>query len=213
MRQFQTGLVILAVLFPVLASAGQANHSYKWVKDDKVSSQGILDSGQAFRLVPMKQAQALELVRKVMSGDLCLSLAEFNQAHRQQEAETTLKTILPEEITKQEIPSMASEDYCFILDAKLKADGDKTRITLVAIPVYRVDTAKAANAGQNVVEIKIKTDSSQVIGMGPIFVMPTAGQPTDFNLQTLPDAADRAAMLVRSFVYYLDQKLANKATP
>jgi hypothetical protein len=208
MRYLFVGLMVLAMDFPGVALADPASHSYKWVKDEKISSANVLTSGQSSRIVPVASAQALELVRQVMGGDLHLSLANYSAAYHRQVAETTPETLVPKQIAKKEVPSLASEDYKFMLEAQLKADGNQTRITLLANPIYRVDTAKAPKAVHSLVEIR--NDSTREVNLGPIFVMPPTSQPEDFDMQTLPDAAERAAQLVRACMYYLDERPADK---
>lgn len=188
----------------VLASGGVwARPGDQWIKDEKASSRAVLTSGQAFRLAPQELPAALKLVRTIMEQKLHLSLAEFNPRQHLQSGETTQRTGLPESIAPKN-PVMASEDYFFVLEASLKAEGRKTRIMVEARPAYRM-AGKAGRPNSNSVEIKIQGNSSQAVGLGPIFVMPAAGQPADFNLPTLPDGAERAALLVRSFMYYWDQ--------
>jgi hypothetical protein len=212
MRRFLIGLVAFIILVPSAVLAVPVNSNYKWVKDEKVSSQSVLNSTQAIRVVPLETVKALELVREVMNDNLHLSITAYDQARQQQVAETTSKTILPGKIAREETPIMASADYVFILEIKLKSDGNnKTRIMLVANPVYRVDTVQNTKPTQSSIEVTIKSDSTQAVNLGPVFMMPTAGQPADFDLQTLPDAAERAALLVRSFLFYLDQKMTERA--
>lgn len=185
------------------APAGQ------WIKDSRVSSQNVLAGSQAFRILPLGEAEALALVKEILGGDhgLHLTAGPYQPSRHALEAQTTRRTVLPEKIAGPDSLVLADREFYFVLEAKFKANGRQTRIMLTASPVYRA-APRAPGTDKNTVEIKVRGDASQAVGLGPILVMPAAGQSADFKLRTLPDAAERAAKLVRSFLYYLDQKMA-----
>ncbi len=197
--------VVLMLIGTVM---GQANPGSTWVKDTRVSSDDILTSSQSVRIVPLSEAAALKLVRKIMQQDLNLTLAAYQPEFHLQAAETTLKTKIPDALSEVDHVVLNDKDFMFILEIKLRLHGDKTKLMLVSHPVYHVDPSKQTKPNTRV-EIKVQGDASQVVSMGPIFLVPMAGSP-DVGTQTLPDAADRAAKLVRAFMYYLDKRVGEK---
>jgi len=62
------------------------------------------------------------------------------------------------------------------------------------------------NAGT--IEIKVKADPGQAVAIGPMFVVPIVGRPSDYGVDVLPDAAARAGKLVKSFMYSLDKRVS-----
>ena len=199
--------LIFSALLLGVAIAHAAKHDHTWLKDKRVSSQDVLSSSLSSRIVPLSEAKALETVRSIMKRDLHMTLSKYDKKNRQQVAQTTLKTILPEEIAGRGNRELADEDYVFMLEVELKKIDGQTRIIAKAHPIYRVRATKGDDK-KNTIEIKVKAEPGQAVALGPMFVMPAAGQPADYNAQTLPDAAQRAANLVRYFMQELDQRIS-----
>jgi hypothetical protein len=147
-----------------------------------------------------------------MTGDLFLALAEYHKSKHQQDAETTPDSVLPEQVIGQAEVELGDEDYLFSLEVRLKSYADRTRLIVNAHPVYRihdVDAEEEANSetAENTVEVKVKAGRNQAVSMGPVYIEPALGVPADYEIQPLPDAAERCAKLVRSFMYLLDQRI------
>ena len=211
MRNILIGL-LAAVLVTGATGVLAKARIYKWVKDKEVSSGDVLTKTQASRVVTLSERRALEAVRRVMTEDLYLVLAEYHDSRHRQDAETTPDSVLPEAVVGQEDLELADEDYRFLLQVRLKAYGGRTRVLAEAYPVYRVrDYDKEAeldeDGGGGEVEIKVRADEHQAVAVGPIFVAPVPGRPGRYGAELLPDAAERAGDLVKSFVYFLDRRI------
>jgi hypothetical protein len=221
-------IIIMAMAWGLVAGLafyGQAKpHIYKWVKDKQCSSDDLLRPSESTRVLAVTETKAFEWGHQVMTDDLFMSLAEYHKTRHQQDGETNPDTVLPEQIIRLEKVELADEDYRFILEVTLKTlNKQRTRVLVKASPVYRIRDAEAedardedSNSGGNSVEVKIKGDRDSVVGMGPIFVVPMVGMLSEYNLTPLPDASDRAAKLVRSFLYLMDKRVAGvkpKPTP
>ncbi len=203
----------LVVGLSVLAHAGP--HQYKWIQDKTVSSDEVLRKSQAQRVLPINESETLEAVKQVMTDDLFMALAQYHKSRHRQDGETTPETVLPEEIVKQHEVELIDEDYRFLLEVSLKKYGARTRVIAKAVPVYRVrdldaEAAQGDNNEGTSVEVKVKSDQGGAVAMGPIFVAPTYGMPGDFGISPLPDAAERGGLLVRSFMYFLEKRVAAK---
>lgn len=206
--------MVLGLVFAAAALA-RAEYLYKWIKDTDVNSGRVLRPTQASRVFAAPEAAALEAVRKVMTDDLYLALAEYHPTRHRQDAETVKDTVLPEEVVGQNPEvDLVDEDYRFLLEVKLKSVGNRTRVTAKASPVYRVrdldaEAERAAGQGNenNTVDIKVQADQTSAVQVGPIYIEPLEGPLTGYQVAPLPDAADRAAKLVRSFMYFMDQRV------
>ncbi len=186
---------------------------YKWVKDKKVSSKQVLSRSQAKRVISLSESQALQMVRQVMTDDLYLALGEYQKTKHLQEAETTDDSVLPEEVIGEEEVELVDEDYGFLLEVKLKKYGGRTRVTAKAHPIYRIRDLEAEDAESDeenagTIEIKVKADQNQAVAIGPMFVAPIIGRPSDYDITILPEAALRAGKLVKSFMYLLDKRVS-----
>ncbi len=194
-------------------AAGAAPLIYEWVKDRRVSSDRVLPASQRTRVLAVPEARALDLVRQVMTEDLFLSLAEYHRTRHVQDGETTADSVLPEAVAGPGDVELADEDYLFFLEVKLRAFGGRTRVTAKASPMYRIrdleaeEEAYGETAGARTqVDLRVRAEAGAAVAAGPIFITPVDGLPSDHGLQTLPDAGARAALLVRSFLYLLDQR-------
>ncbi len=186
---------------------------YKWVKDKKVSSKQVLRSSQSKRVIPVTETQALQMIRQVMTDDLYLALGEYQKTKHLQEAETTDDSVLPEEIIGEEEVELVDEDYGFLLELKLRKYGKRTRVTAKAYPIYRIRDLEAEDAesdeeNASTIEIKVKANRDQAVAVGPMFIAPIIGRPSDYDITILPDAAARAGKLVKSFMYLLDKRVS-----
>jgi|GEM_PF-4941367 len=220
MKRFIISGLTVAVLLAWSAPGHARQNIYKWVKDKYASSRDVLKDTQGSRVIKLPETQALAVVKKVMTDKLYMALAEYHKTRHQQDAEVTPDTVLPEEIVHQQEVELVDEDYGFILEVKLKDYGNRTRVTAVAWPIYRIhdveaeEEANPEGSAGTTVEVKVKSgDQPAMVGMGPIFVMPILGRAADYNCQPLPDAPERAALLVRSFMYFLDQQIAAPDNP
>lgn len=210
------GLLACLLLFTMFSveSSFAAPRIYKWVKDKRVSSDQTLSKSQSSRVLPISEGNTLEMVKSVMTDDLFMALGDYHKSRNCQDAETTPDTVLPEEVIKREEIELVDEDYRFVLEVSLKKYGNRTRVQAKAVPVYRLrdhDAEAAAGAedesGHNV-EVKIKSNEGSGVFVGPIVVAPIYGMPSDYGIQPLPDAGQRAGKLVRSFMYFLDKKVS-----
>jgi len=187
---------------------------YKWVKDKKVSAHDVLRRSQYSRVVPMSETKVQEVIQSIMTDDLYLALAQYHKTRHQQDAETTADSVLPEEVVHQKEIELIDEDYRFILEVKTKRYGNRTRVMVNAAPVYRIRDFEAEAArdgddstGGSSIEVKVKTDRSSAMALGPILVAPILGLPCDYGITPLPDAAERAGEIVKSFMYFLDMRM------
>jgi hypothetical protein len=208
-------VLMLGTLFAVLFGAGAAHayiNIYKWVKDKRVNSDQVLKSAQASRVIPLPESAALNMIRGVMTEDLFLAQAEYHKTKHIQDAETTPDTVLPEEIVGQKEVELIDEDYRFFLEVKLRAYGGRTRITAKASPMYRIhdiDAEAEANSGTAAgPNITVNAGAGAAVAVAAAFVQPFDGLPLDYHCDVLPDAAARAAKIVRSFMYLLDKRVA-----
>lgn len=213
MKRLCSFTLVFAFLLSLAAAAQAKPRIYKWVKDKKVSSQDVLRKSQAKRVIPVREAKALKMIQQVMTDDLYLALAEYHKTKHRQDAETTDDSVLPEEIIGEAEVELVDADYCFILEVKLKKYGARTRVAAKAHPIYRIRDMEAEDAesdeeNASTIEIKVKADTGQAVAVGPMFVVPIAGRPSDFNITILPDAAERAGKLVKSFMYLLDKRVS-----
>ncbi len=222
MKRAGTWIILLLVLAGLGSAVLAAPYIYKWVKDKTVNSDRILPSAQKMRVVPISEGQALDVVRRVMAEDLFLALAEYHKTKHIQDAETTADSVLPEEVIgqKQMEADLVDEDYRFFLEVKLRAYGNRTRITAKASPMYRIRDVEAeeqaygdSGTSQTSVDVKVNAGYGSGVAMGPIFVMPFDGLPLEYQIQPLPDAAERGAQIVRSFMYLLDKRVAAGKQP
>lgn len=206
--------VAVAVAAGMAFTAWAKPRIYKWVKDRRVSSEQVLERSQFQRVLPTTESQTQEIVRQVMTDDLYLSLAQYHTTKHQQDAETTADSVLPEEVVKQATIDLVDEDYRFVLEVQLKKFGGRTRLTAKAWPVYRIrdweaeDARDEDNSGGNSIEVKVRADQGNAVAIGPMVVAPILGAPGDYGITPLPDAAERAAELVRSFMYLLDKRIS-----
>ncbi len=198
-----------------IAVAGHAKpRIYKWVKDKKVSSDEVLRRSQYTRVMPVAEADAQAMIQRIMTNDLYLSLAQYHTTRHQQDAETTLDSVLPEEVVRQAEVELVDEDYRFILQVKTKKYGNRTRITAKASPVYRLRDVEAEEARDEdddttgtTVSVKIKAGLGGAVAMGPIIVAPVLGYPHDYGITPLPDASKRAGEIIKSFMFFLDKQI------
>ena len=107
------------------------------------------------------------------------------------------------------------EDYRFVLEVRLKNFEGRTRVLVKASPMYRIrdwekeDERDTDASGSTTVDLKIKAPEGAAVSVEPgIFIAPLVGTSAEYRVDPLPDAADRAQKLVRSFLYFLDQRLA-----
>jgi len=195
-----------------------APHIYKWVKDKRVNSERVLPYAQRNRVIPLPEPQALEMVRQVMADDLFLAVAEYHPTKHIQDGETTADSVMPEEVVGQGYFELEDEDYRFFLEVKLRDYSDRTRVTAKASPIYRYrdyeaeDEAYGDSGTASGVDLKVRADEGSAVSVGPIFVMPSDGNPSEVRVQSLPIAAERSAQLVRSFLYLLDKRVAASKT-
>lgn len=185
---------------------------YKWVKDKRVSSDRVLKEAQRQRVVPVAEAAALEMVRRILTDDLFMAQAEYHKTKHIQDAETTSDTVMPEEIVGQKEIDLIDENYRFFLQIKLKAYGGRTRISVKASPMYRIhdtdaeDEANSCTAGGT--NIIVNAGAGAAVAVAAAFITPFEGLPMDYHCVPLDDAAARAGKLVRSFMYLLDKRIA-----
>jgi hypothetical protein len=211
--------VLVAVLAGMAFTAWAKPRIYKWVKDKQVSSELVLERSQFQRVLPIPEGQTQDLVKQVMTEDLAMALGEYHTTKHQLDADTTADSVLPEEVVKQETIDLADEDYCFVLEVQLKKFGGRTRLTATAWPVYRVRDMDAEDArdedqtAANSIEVKVSADPGNAVAVGPMMIAPVLGAPGDYGIPPLADAAERAAKLVRSFMYLLDQRAAKSHQP
>jgi hypothetical protein len=216
MKRIVSGMLCgFVVLFGLGVTAQGAPHIYKWVKDRIVNSDRVLPAQQKSRVVPIPEAAALGAVRKVLTDDLFMGLAEYHKTKHIQDAETTADTVLPEEVIGTGDLELVDEDYRFFLEIKFRAYGDRTRITAKCSPMYRIRDTEAEDeaygdsaAASTSVDIKVNAESGSAVGVGPIFILPIEGLPSEYRCIPLPDAAERAGKIVRSFMYLLDKQVA-----
>lgn len=215
MRKLWLATGVAAAVAGLGLTAWTAPYLYKWVKDRRVSSDRVLPGPQRTRVVPLPEDQALELVRRVMVEDLFLGLAEYHKTKHIQDGETTSDSVLPEAVVGQGDIELVDEDYRFFLEVKLRAYGGRTRITAKASPMYRIRDLDAEGeaygesaGGETGVDLKVRGDAGAAVAMGPIFIAPIDGRPSDYRVLPLPDAGERAGKLVRSFMYLLDRRIA-----
>jgi hypothetical protein len=207
---------LAAGLFLLAGGVWAKPHVYKWVEDQSAGSDQVLRESQASRVVPLSEAEALQAVRRVMTDDLAMALAEYHATRHRQDAETVHDTVLPEAVAGKTEVDLADETYRFVLEVRLKAYGQRTRVLAKASPLYRLrdaekeDERDGEDAG-SAVEVRVKAQSDAAVSLGPIYVEPLVGLPQDYQLEPLPDAADRAQMLVRAFLYLLDRRLSAPA--
>ncbi len=207
-------LSLVFVFFLSWVAGAQAKpRIYKWVKDKKVSSKQVLRKSQSQRVIPVSEPRTLEMVQQVMTDDLYLALGEYRKTKHLQEAETTDDSVLPEEIISEEEVELVDEDYGFLLEVKLRKYGARTRVTAKAHPIYRIRDLEAEDAESDedeagTIEIKVKAGRDQAVAVGPMFIAPIIGRPSDYDITILPDAAARAGKLVKSFMYLLDKRVS-----
>lgn len=205
--------VAVAVVAGLAFTAWAKPRIYKWVKDRRVSSELVLERSQFQRVLPVTENQTEDLVRQVMTDDLYLALAQYHTTKHQQDAETTVDTVLPEEVIRQATIDLVDEDYRFVLEVQLKKFGSRTRVTAKAWPVYRIrdweaEDARDEDSGGSTLEVKVRADQGNAVAIGPMMIAPILGAPGDYGIAPLPDAAERAAELVRSFMYLLDKRVS-----
>ena len=203
---------MLPALLLAVATVTTAKQDYIWVKDKRVSSLDILASSLSTRILQLSETRALKTVRSIMSRELHMTLSKYDKKNREQAAQTTTETILPEKIAGRGDRKLADEDYVFMLEVELKEIDGQTRIIAKAQPIYRVRNIEGEDR-KNTVEIIVKAEPGQAVALGPMFVMPVSGQLTDYNAQILPDAAKRVANLVRYFMQELDRKIGGEEQP
>lgn len=206
-------VVMAAMMVGVAFTAWAKPRIYKWVKDRRVSSELVLERSQFQRVLPIAENQTGELVRQVMTDDLYLVLAQYHTTKHQQDAETTVDTVLPEEVIKQATIDLVDEDYRFVLEVQLKKFGGRTRLTAKAWPVYRIRDLEAEDAQDeegsgSTLELKVRAGQGNAVAIGPMLIAPILGAPGDYGITPLPDAAERAAHLVRSFMFLLDKRVS-----
>ncbi|MEW6515446.1 MAG: hypothetical protein AB1439_00890 [candidate division FCPU426 bacterium] len=214
MRKRWISYLVVAVAAGMAFTVWAKPRIYKWVKDKRVSSELVLQRSQFQRVVPVTEGQTQELVKQVMTDDLYLALAQYHTTKHQQDAETTVDSALPEEVVKQATVDLIDEDYRFVLEVQLKKFGSRTRVTAKAWPVYRLrdleaeDARDEDNTAGNSIEVKVRADQGNAVALGPMVIAPILGIPGDYGITPLPDGAERAAELVRSFMYLLDRRVS-----
>ena len=199
--------VILSLMLTMNVYAD--NKTYKWIKDKEVSSKDVLKASQTKRVINLSEEKTLQLIREVMTKDIHLALAEYHKTKHRQDAETVSDSVLPEKIIGEEELELFDENYRFILQVRLKKVGKRTRIIAEAYPMYRVEE-ESDTKEDNTLEVKVKANKNQVVAMGPIFIAPISGIPSEYNVEILPEAANIAAKVVKSFMYFVDEKVKNK---
>jgi hypothetical protein len=213
MKQVKIVSLVLVLLFSLAALAQAKPRIYKWVKDKKTSSQDILRKTQYSRVISASERSAQSIIQKIMTNDLYMSLAKYHKTRHQQDAETTPDSVLPEEVIRQQEIELIDEDYRFILEVKTRRYGNRTRVTAKASPVYRLRDLEAEEARDeddetgSAIQVKVKANQSSAVAMGPIVVAPILGLPSDYGIMPLPDASQRAAEIVKSFMYFLDKRM------
>ncbi len=214
MKRFVTVNLVGLFLLGMAAGAFAKPRIYKWVEDKRVSSNDVLRKSQYLRVVPMSEAQTLAVVKRIMTDELYMALAQYHTTRHQMDAETTPDTVLPEEVVRQAEFDLIDENYRFILKVKLKPYGNRTRVTAKAVPVYRIRDAEAEEArddddtvGGNSIEVKVQAGRGSVVALGPIVIAPILGFPGDYGIRPLPEAQKRAGEIVKSFNYFMDQHL------
>jgi hypothetical protein len=199
-------LMLLSVLFLGALFTREATGEYIWVKDKQVSSRNVLPSSLSSRMVPLSESKALETVRGIMGEEMSMTISKYDKRNRLQAAQTSPKTLLPEEIAGQGSRELAGEDYMFILEVQVKESEGQTRITAKAWPIYRVPERRSGDR-KNKMEIKVETEPGQTVAMGPMIILPVIGRPADYDAKILPDAGQRAGNLVRYFMQALDRAM------
>jgi hypothetical protein len=196
-----SAVFLTAVLF--LAGAVWAKPPvYKWVEDQNGSSNQLLQEAQATRVISLPEAGALKLIRQVMTEDLYLALNEYHATRHRQDAETVRNTVLPENVAGKDEIVLWDENFRFVLEVSLQAYGNRTRVRAQALPLYRLHDLEKEEEAE---------PQGTAPSLGDANFEPIPGQPQEDQAETLPDAADRAQKLVRSFFYLLDRRLAGQA--
>lgn len=211
-RLYTLGIAALVILGMGTVSLAKPR-IHKWVQDKQVSSKDVLRRAQYQRVISVPERQALALVQRVMTDDLYMALVQYRTTKHQQDAETTMDSVLPEEVIKQADVDLIDEDYRFVLEVKLKRYGNRTRVTAKASPVYRLRDWEAEDARDEdsesgtSIKVKVKAGQGSAVVLGPMVIAPVFGLPSDYEIAPLPDAADRAGKIVKSFMYLLDRQV------
>lgn len=207
-----TMLAAAGFLLGTAAGVGAYANVYKWVRDKSVGSEQVLTAAQATRVVNLGEPAALAAARLVLAEDLYMVLAAYHPNRHVQDAETTPESVLPEAVAGQDEIELADDDYRFLLRIKFRATGGRTRITAQASPLYRIhdaDAEDAANSGAaRSSSVTVNAGAGATVAVAAAFAAPLDGAPLDYGCETQPAAADRAALLVRSFMYSLDRRVA-----
>ncbi|NTV52752.1 MAG: hypothetical protein HGA76_07055, partial [Candidatus Firestonebacteria bacterium] len=170
----------------------------RWVVDQSAATDQVLSEAQASRVVSLPEGEALKAVRRVIIDDLHMALAEYHATRHRQDAETTRDTVLPEHVVGKVELDLADDSYRFIVEVRLKAYGSRTRILVKASPLYRVPALEKTTGLQPGTQFQAPFESPGP--QGNDYVEPQPGVPMDDQPALLPDAADRAQKLVRSFL-------------
>jgi hypothetical protein len=212
--------VCLTLLMSGIAVVSEAKpHIYQWVKDKGVSSDQVLKEANRERLLSLPEAQAVKAVRGVMADDLRMVLEAFNAARHRQSGQIASDVVLPEAIVKNQEVLLIGENFKFVLEVRFKAKGEKTAISVSVSPMYRIrdrdkeDERDGTDQSGSSIEIKARAANGGVVAMTNTgYITPLVGLPLDYQVETLPDAADRAGKLVRSFLFFLEQRLTKMET-